>query len=62
MEADLAFVRWGNAQQSDCHEDDNHSKAMSYSRSATATKRQFLVAWNPVALTYRLPEYQETDI
>lgn len=61
-EADLAFVRWGNAQQSGCRKDDNHSKAMSYSRSATAAKSQFLVAWKSVARTYGLPEYQETDI
>jgi hypothetical protein len=60
--ADQAFVGWGAAQQSGCRQDGNYSDAMSYSRDATATKRQFVAAWKPIAATYGLPEYQETDI
>ncbi len=61
-QADQAFVRWGDAQQSGCQQDGNYRDGMSYSRSATATKRQFVAAWKPVASTYGLPEYQETEI
>ena len=61
-QADRAFVRWGDAQRSGCHVDGNYRDGMSYSRSATATKRQFVAAWRPVAATYGLPEYQETEI
>lgn len=62
LQADQAFVRWGDAQQSGCRRDGNYSDAMSYSRDATATKRQFVAAWTPVAATYGLPAYRETDI
>jgi hypothetical protein len=62
VKADQAFVRWGDAQQNGCGEDDNYDEAMRYSRSATATKQQFVRKWNPVARTYGLPELEEPDI
>lgn len=63
LEADQAFIRWGeHVQQSACRHDGNYDQAASSSRNATATKQQFVGAWNPVARTYGLPEYQETDI
>lgn len=62
VKADQAFVRWGHAQQSGCGEDDNYDEAMRLSRSATATKQQFVRKWNPVARTYGLPELEEPDI
>jgi hypothetical protein len=62
LKADQAFVRWGGAQRSGCHEDENHREALSYSRSATSTKKQFVSRWNPIARTYGLPEYREPEI
>jgi hypothetical protein len=62
VKADRAFVRWGDAEQSGCGEDDNYDAGMRYSRSATATKQQFVRKWNPIARTYGLPELVETDI
>lgn len=62
LQADQAFVRWGGAQQSGCRHDGNYRDGMSHSRNATATKRQFVAAWKPVASSFGLPQYQETEI
>ncbi|GAA2912065.1 hypothetical protein Acy02nite_90130 [Actinoplanes cyaneus] len=59
LRADQAFVRWG---ESGCGKDGNHADGMRYSRSATATKRQFIGRWNPIASGYGLPTYAETGI
>jgi hypothetical protein len=59
FQADQAFVRWGEA---GCGTDDNYADGMRYSKSATATKRQFITQWNPVAAAYGLPEYEEQQI
>jgi hypothetical protein len=62
LEADQAFARWGDAEQSGCEEDDNYNDGANYSQSATAMKRQFVSEWNPLAVTYGLPKYQEPQI
>jgi hypothetical protein len=63
LEADQAFIRWGeHVQRSGCQQDGNYDQAMSSSQNATITKKQFVSTWNLVACSYGLPEYQETDI
>jgi hypothetical protein len=60
LQADRAFVRCGQA--SGCGKDGNYRDGMRYSRSATATKTQFVRMWNPIAGTYGLPQLREPDI
>lgn len=63
LDADNAFVRWGEqAQQSGCRKDDNHNQAVRHSRNATATKKRFVGSWNPIARRYGLPEYEHTEV
>lgn len=63
LDADLAFIRWGeNAQRPRCRKDDNHDQAMAFSRDATATKKKFVRKWNPVARDFGLPEYKDTEV
>ena len=62
LKADQAFVRWGDNQGSGCREDGDYAEGLSFSRNATAAKKQFVSMWNPVARTYGLPEYREPDI
>jgi hypothetical protein len=59
-QADRAFVRWG--QSPGCGKDGNYRDGMRYSRSASATKRQFVGDWNPLAASYGLPQLREPDI
>ncbi|WP_157545320.1 hypothetical protein [Hamadaea tsunoensis] len=62
-EADLAFVRWGeHVQASGCGHDSNYQQGMAASKTATRTKQRFVNAWNPVALAYGLPTYEEPGI
>jgi hypothetical protein len=62
FQADQAFIRWGVTEQSTCRHDGNYHQGMTYSHTATATKADFLSAWNPLAPRYGLPTYQEPDI
>ena len=60
LQADRAFVRWG--QRPGCGKDSNWREGMRYSRSASSTKSQFVGRWNPIAGTYGLPQLREPDI
>lgn len=63
LDADLAFIRWSEqVQRPECHKDGNHDQAMRLSRRATATKKKFVRAWNPIAREFGLPEYKDTEV
>lgn len=63
LDADLAFVRWAEyIQAGGCGYDANYDEAMRHSQNATATKREFVNIWNPVARMYGLPERVEWQV
>lgn len=61
--ADLSFVRWGQAERSGCRQGRNYrSDAMNYSRQADVAKDEFTGEWNRIASRYGLPRYHGTEI
>jgi hypothetical protein len=61
--ADRAFTAWAsNVAAGRCGHDANYSEAGRASSSATAAKRAFCAAWNPVAVGYGLPTRAEADV
>lgn len=62
-DADLAFVRWGEAEQSGCGDGRDHrNDGMSYSRDADVAKDRFVGKWNRTAPRYGLPRYRGRQI
>lgn len=61
--ADEAFTAWArNVAAGRCGHDANYAEAGRQSSSATAAKRAFCAAWNPVASRYGLPARAEVEV
>ncbi|GAA3445241.1 hypothetical protein [Planomonospora venezuelensis] len=65
-DADEKFLAWAARQDADCRpgsvDDPDYRGGLSHSTEATAAKRAFLAAWNPLAVRYGLPERAEHEI
>jgi hypothetical protein len=61
--ADEAFTAWArNVAAGRCGHDANYAEAGRASSAATAAKRAFCTAWNPVAAAYGLPTRAEVEV
>jgi hypothetical protein len=61
--ADRAFTAWASTVAAGrCGHDANHAEAGRASTRATAAKRAFCAAWNPVAVGYGLPSRTEDEV
>jgi hypothetical protein len=61
--ADRAFTAWAeNVAAGRCGHDANYAEAGRSSTAATAAKRAFCAAWNPVAVGYGLPTRTEDQV
>jgi hypothetical protein len=66
MQADQDFAAWAKDESSngcsDSGSDSNYQAATGPDDQATADKKSFLSAWNPIAGQYGLPTYQEDQV
>ncbi|WP_203931636.1 hypothetical protein [Virgisporangium ochraceum] len=61
--ADRAFTAWAdNVASGRCGQDANYAEAGRASTAATAAKRSFCSAWNPVAVGFGLPTRTEDEV
>ncbi|MFG2039621.1 hypothetical protein [Dactylosporangium sp. NPDC048998] len=63
LEADNAYLAWAqDARSGNCRANPHQADGDAVSRQATQAKRQFLDVWNPIAGTYGLRQWVESDI
>lgn len=68
LQSDNSYATWaGDLIQSGCvgqasTDDASWQAAQTSDTAATAAKNQFVAAWNPLAATFGLPQYQENQI
>ncbi|MCG5211908.1 hypothetical protein [Streptosporangium sp. KLBMP 9127] len=66
LEADERFLAWARRHAADCAADwttdPDYKRGLAASTKATAAKKEFLAAWNPLATAHDLPERAAHEI